>query len=75
MARCALSELRQKESQHVSLERAEGRICAGVVTAFPPCIPILLPGEIVTAEQIATIKRLHREGATITGMESGIKVI
>ncbi|MBR6755508.1 MAG: decarboxylase, partial [Peptococcaceae bacterium] len=50
------------------LQKARGKICASAVSAFPPCIPVLLPGEIITSESIAYINELKRNHATITGM-------
>ncbi len=50
------------------LQKSKGKICASAVSAFPPCIPVLLPGEIITSESIAYINELQRNHATITGM-------
>ena len=49
-------------------ENAAGRVCAAAVTAFPPCIPILLPGEIITDAHISYIKELRRNHLVVTGM-------
>lgn len=40
------------KKKYVPLENAAGKISADTVTTFPPCIPIILPGEIIKKEQI-----------------------
>jgi len=37
----------------------EGRICAEYVCPYPPGIPVLIPGEIITSETLRTLHRLH----------------
>jgi len=61
-------EVKQRPCKTLSIEDAEGTFCAQAVSAFPPCIPILLPGEIITGEKILQLQRLQQSGATITGM-------
>lgn len=40
------------KKKYVPLENAAGKISADTITTFPPCIPIILPGEIIKKEQI-----------------------
>ncbi|HEY9888175.1 MAG TPA: aminotransferase class I/II-fold pyridoxal phosphate-dependent enzyme [Candidatus Obscuribacterales bacterium] len=54
--------------QAVELAAAIGRICATPICPYPPGIPVLLPGELITAEAIATLQRLHQAGSVITGL-------
>lgn len=61
-------ELRQKETEPVVLRAAGGRICAAAVSAFPPCIPIILPGERITLEQVLLLEGLQKQGARLTGL-------
>lgn len=56
-------------SVYVPLAEAEGRIAAETVAAFPPCVPILAPGEIVTREQIDYLRAVRRMGGTVTGLK------
>ena len=41
----------------IAMDEAEGRVCAEYVTAYPPGIPVLVPGEAVTAEIAAAAGR------------------
>lgn len=62
------AELRKFAPAQLPLDRSSGKICAKTVAAFPPCIPILLPGEVITDEKIAYLKELKKNKSTITGM-------
>lgn len=63
-----LGELRQRKQYQVELTQSAGKICAVPVSAFPPCIPVLLPGELITEERIEQLRRLQLRGAVITGL-------
>ena len=43
-------------AQSVELERAVGRICAEEVTFYPPGIPLLMPGEKISAQAVEMIQ-------------------
>ena len=51
------------------LEAAEGRICSEFVMCYPPGIPILAPGERVTADIIRYIAYAKEKGCSMTGTE------
>lgn len=52
------------------LEQCAGQICTEFVMSYPPGIPILAPGELVTDELIAYIRYAREKGCTLTGPES-----
>ncbi|MBC5826034.1 MAG: aminotransferase class I/II-fold pyridoxal phosphate-dependent enzyme [Candidatus Eremiobacteraeota bacterium] len=56
-------------SDHVEvpLRTSAGRICAEVVTPYPPGIPILCPGERITRESIEYLRLELKAGAHIQG--------
>jgi lysine decarboxylase len=47
----------------ISLAAAAGQICAEMVMFYPPGIPLLMPGESITAETIDVCRRLLAAGA------------
>lgn len=47
----------------MNLEEAVGSICAETVLPYPPGIPLLTPGEEITATHVKTIQNLHEMGA------------
>ena len=42
----------------VPLDRAAGRVCARPVTPYPPGVPIVLPGEEITAEHVVFLQKI-----------------
>jgi len=65
----SLAEVREKDTEEILIDEADRRICAGYVNLYPPGIPLLLPGERITKEHIALIKRyleknMHVQGVT-----------
>jgi lysine decarboxylase len=47
----------------VPLATSSGRTCAEMVMFYPPGIPLLMPGEVITAEAIDVCRRLLSAGA------------
>jgi len=63
--------------KEIAWEDAKGEISAKTVSIFPPGVPILIPGEMITDEIIETIrKNVHRE-IKINGLKNSktLKVI
>jgi arginine/lysine/ornithine decarboxylase len=54
-------------AQTVTIEEAIGRISAESVCPYPPGIPILLPGEEISADAIATLQSIVKAGGLISG--------
>lgn len=54
-------------AERVDIKRSVGRVSAGYVYAYPPGIPLLVPGETVDAETVCEIERLTRVGASMRG--------
>jgi arginine/lysine/ornithine decarboxylase len=64
------------ETEELPLEDTEGRIAARMVTPYPPGIPLLVPGQIVTREILNTLSMYRNYGIEIHGLHRGlIKVI
>ena len=57
------------ESENIALEKSVGKICAEEVTFYPPGIPILNLGEIITPEIIDYIRENKQIGGRIIGAE------
>ncbi|HIE64377.1 MAG TPA: aminotransferase class I/II-fold pyridoxal phosphate-dependent enzyme [Nitrospiria bacterium] len=58
-----------KDHEPLPLEQARGAVCAEIVTVYPPGIPLLIPGEIITTEVIDYIRQMDQLGATIDGLD------
>ena len=54
-----------KSAERVPLERAEGKVCAEECGLFPPCVPLIREGELVSREKLARLlKAKHTFGLT-----------
>lgn len=51
----------------VTVDDAVGRISSESIAGYPPGIPALLPGERITAETVAYLREIVREGARLHG--------
>ena len=58
--------------RQVSAEAAEGLICLESVMAYPPGIPLIAPGERVTAEVLAAAESYRKGGISLRGMTDGM---
>jgi arginine/lysine/ornithine decarboxylase len=52
----------------VPLSHAAGRVSADIITIYPPGIPILVPGELVSREAVEYLQFLGSRGARIDGV-------
>jgi len=55
--------------QRVPFQSAVGEICAEIISPYPPGIPILIPGEVVTQAAIDYLLLVHEAGGFINGPE------
>ena len=53
------------ESDTVSIDRAPGRISAELIAPYPPGIPVLAPGEQITADTLAALDHAAQAGVRI----------
>lgn len=64
---------------YVPLCQAAGRTTCDIITIYPPGIPILTPGEEITAEAVEYLQFMGRHGARIDGViempDPGIRVL
>jgi arginine decarboxylase len=57
------------ETEVVPFEESAGRIIAEFIMVYPPGIPIFIPGEIITEENLAYIKKNLEAGLPVQGPE------
>lgn len=60
-------EMELQETEYVLLKDAAGRVSAEQIIPYPPGIPLFLPGEVVTEDDIETISFLRDKKAKIQG--------
>eukprot|EP01127_Copromyxa_protea_P003582 TRINITY_DN13381_c0_g1_i1.p1 TRINITY_DN13381_c0_g1~~TRINITY_DN13381_c0_g1_i1.p1 ORF type:complete len:499 (-),score=142.36 TRINITY_DN13381_c0_g1_i1:23-1495(-) len=54
-------------SESIPLSEVQDRICAEYVIPYPPGIPLVAPGEILTAEILAALQSFRESGSRIVG--------
>ena len=54
-------------TETVKIERAGDRLCGELICPYPPGIPLLMPGEIITSEAVEYLQQVLAAGGTITG--------
>lgn len=76
-SRMRICEAYDMPAVDISIEEAEGRIAADYVYVYPPGIPWLAPGEVVTAGIIEEVSAYKRYGWDVRGMDDcgRIKVV
>ena len=55
------------ETEVIAVDDADGRISAEAIAGYPPGIPALLPGELITTELVAYLRELTVQGARLHG--------
>lgn len=58
-----------RPSRSVPLKDAHDQVCAEQVIPYPPGIPLLMPGEVISAEMIDYVQYLLRQRIKIVGPE------
>ena len=57
------------EKKYIPIRESAGKICGEFVMCYPPGIPILAPGEMITQEIIDYIVYAKEKGCSMTGPE------
>lgn len=60
------------DNEKVVFRNSEGKTAADYIYAYPPDIPIVVPGEEITEEIIKKIEDMIEQGITIIGVENGL---
>jgi arginine decarboxylase len=59
-------------SEAVPIDQAVDRLSAELVCPYPPGIPVLMPGEVVTVESIGYLQKILQHGGDIVGNSDSI---
>jgi arginine decarboxylase len=57
------------QKEQISLSESNGRICANIITPYPPGIPVIYPGEIIDNQTIEYITSIVDIGGKVNGIE------
>ena len=64
-----------EEKESVKIDECAGRVCAGSIIPYPPGIPLLCPGEVLTEELIAYVKKLRSMGEKVIGVSPAGEIL
>ena len=72
-----IKDAKEKDFEWVELENSTGRISAGYVFAYPPGIPIISPGEVISEEIKCLLLKYREEDTDILKnlLENKVKVV
>lgn len=56
-------------TEKVPFSNSIGRVCAEIISPYPPGIPILAPGEIITQDIVDYLQLIYNHGAFMNGPE------
>lgn len=62
------------EKKAVLLDNAEGCIAGEFINLYPPGVPMVVPGERLSAETIQQIKKYLEEGLNVQGLEKEARI-
>ncbi len=65
-----LSSINPSNTVQVNLNESIGRICGKNITPFPPCVPLVVVGEVITIEDIIKIKLIKNSGCSFLGIDN-----
>lgn len=71
---CSAQEAVFGAREKCPLDQAAGRVSAGYVWAYPPGIPLLVPGEKIDAALLSVFKGLQESGVSLRGLSGGLWV-
>lgn len=76
MTQMSVFEAFNSEAEEIPFEEAEGRCSTEFICAYPPGIPIVVPGEIISGEVLEFIDRKRKHELNIQGVINGrVKVV
>ncbi|KOP24724.1 arginine decarboxylase [Hapalosiphon sp. MRB220] len=63
-------------TEALPIQETTGRICAEIVCPYPPGIPVLMPGEIITQPALEYLRQIQAMGGFISGCaDAGLDTI
>jgi arginine/lysine/ornithine decarboxylase len=69
-----LKDIMKLKPLHMELSRSAGKICMDIITPYPPGVPVLCPGEIISDELVEYIYDIIKSGAVVNGVSKDCKV-
>ena len=68
----AYAHIARRKTERVEIDQLEGRITVGLVTPYPPGIPLLIPGEVFNKKIVDYLKFARQFNLECPGFETDI---
>ena len=68
----AYAHIARRQTERVEIDNLEGRITVGLVTPYPPGIPLLIPGEVFNKKIVDYLKFARQFNLECPGFETDI---
>ncbi len=68
----AYANIAHRSTERVEIDQLEGRVTVGLVTPYPPGIPLLIPGEVFNRKIVDYLKFAREFNAQCPGFETDI---
>ena len=72
--RFELADAWEREGIEIPLSESKGYAAGDFITLYPPGIPLLVPGEEITAEFIGNIRECFRLGLNVQGVSGNLRI-
>ncbi len=69
-----LDKVMQLEYRTLELAKSKGKVSRGIITPYPPGVPVVCPGEVVTEEAIQYILSVIEAGGTVNGVSQDMEI-
>lgn len=63
--------LLNEDTEEIPVELAEGKVSADYIVPYPPCVPIAVPGEVLSEDMIDKILKAINDGLSVNGVRDG----
>lgn len=56
--------------EFIPISQSSGRVSGEIITPYPPGVPLLIPGEIITGETIRYIQAIQKSNGSVRGVKN-----
>jgi arginine decarboxylase len=72
--RLGLAEAIHAGTERIKLDKAFGRVSRDIVAPYPPGIPVLCPGEVISGETVEYLKAVMASGGMVNGISENNEI-
>ncbi|MCX7708856.1 MAG: aminotransferase class I/II-fold pyridoxal phosphate-dependent enzyme [Clostridia bacterium] len=71
----SLKDILYSKGNHMLLKDAVGKVSLEMITPYPPGIPLVCPGEVITEELVEYIYGIMSQGGNVTGLSEEREIL